>query len=919
MYNGTKASLSILALLIAGVAVLPVPVSGFTAGTLTITANTVLIQDHFGDIVIASDGITLDCAGFTVTGSGSGSGIRVEARTGTTVKNCVVTGFNTGFDLFLSDGNTFTDNTASFISRPFLLDDSHGNIFTGNTATGGVVGFGLTFSSGNTFAGNTATSSNFGFDLPGNLGNGFRLDSSVRNIFTGNTADSNNQGFLLESSSSNIFTDNTAIDNRVVGFLLVELSFGNTFTGNTATSFILNPPDGFLLDSSIGNIFTGNAATGGVVGFGLTSSSENAFTDNTAIDNDRGFDLESSSSNAFTDNTAIDNDRGFALTFSSSNAFTGNTAIDNFATGFSIFESSSNAFTGNTAIDSFRDGFSLTRSSSNTFTGNAANFNGDDGFRLSNSDGNAFTGNSVSFNGNGFFLIDSSSNAFTDNTAIDNEHGFSLFGSSSNAFTDNTAYSSVDGFRLDSSIGNIFTGNAAIDNFRNGFFLGSSSSSNTLTENAATSNGVGFSLGSSHSNLVTHNNIIDNAVQATDTNPAANNWHHPSFLEGNFWSDYTGADDGSGALKHAIAGDGIGDTDIPWPSPGFDNFPFVAPIDDGFPAQVLEGNRISLLQLLIDGQTLLSIPSTEASFVAHGFALCLVDTPISTALSPEQRLIFVDARLYRFELAVDGSEIPLTQALRFSEDAQCPLRLTTLFFAQFSPGEFLGPQTFTGTFFRDLDFDGVVDTPPALTITVTVDYEFEVVIVGGETLTLTATVQPGTQQTSFESSWAGSHVVMTLISPSGRVIDPETAEEDPDVTYELTLTSEAYTVTNPEAGAWTIELFGADVPPDGEAVTLSVEGATIEATPDLRIEVLGASVAGLVDAGGLNEGQGNALTSKLEGAIKKLDQGKVNSAIDKLQAFVKKVNSFIDEGLISLENGGSLIGQAEGVIAELGG
>jgi hypothetical protein len=46
-------------------------------------------------------------------------------------------------------------------------------------------------------------------------------------------------------------------------------------------------------------------------------------------------------------------------------------------------------------------------------------------------------------------------------------------------------------------------------------------------------------------------------------------------LEGNFWSDYPGVDDGSGIGKHAIAGDGIGDTDVPWPGPDFDNYPFV--------------------------------------------------------------------------------------------------------------------------------------------------------------------------------------------------------------------------------------------------------------------------------------------------------------------------------------------------------
>jgi hypothetical protein len=46
-------------------------------------------------------------------------------------------------------------------------------------------------------------------------------------------------------------------------------------------------------------------------------------------------------------------------------------------------------------------------------------------------------------------------------------------------------------------------------------------------------------------------------------------------LEGNYWSDYPGVDDGSGTGKHAIAGDGIGDTYIPWPGLDFDFYPLI--------------------------------------------------------------------------------------------------------------------------------------------------------------------------------------------------------------------------------------------------------------------------------------------------------------------------------------------------------
>jgi hypothetical protein len=34
-----------------------------TSGTLVITSNTTLTEDHTGNIVIGADGVTLDCAG----------------------------------------------------------------------------------------------------------------------------------------------------------------------------------------------------------------------------------------------------------------------------------------------------------------------------------------------------------------------------------------------------------------------------------------------------------------------------------------------------------------------------------------------------------------------------------------------------------------------------------------------------------------------------------------------------------------------------------------------------------------------------------------------------------------------------------------------------------------------------------------
>lgn len=69
-------------------------------------------------------------------------------------------------------------------------------------------------------------------------------------------------------------------------------------------------------------------------------------------------------------------------------------------------------------------------------------------------------------------------------------------------------------------------------------------------------------------------------------------------------------------------------------------------------------------------------------------------------------------------------------------------------------------------------------------------------------------------------SWPGSDVETSLISPSARVISRSTSS--PDVIHDRGSTFEVYDVADAERGEWTVRLFGADVPPSGEGVTLTV-------------------------------------------------------------------------------------------------
>lgn len=88
-----------------------------------------------------------------------------------------------------------------------------------------------------------------------------------------------------------------------------------------------------------------------------------------------------------------------------------------------------------------------------------------------------------------------------------------------------------------------------------------------------------------------------------------------------------------------------------------------------------------------------------------------------------------------------------------------------------------------------------------------------------QTVTTTANVATGLAQATFSTTWPGSDVVMTLVSPSGRTITRSTSASD--VYHLLGPTYEVFSISNPEAGTWTVEMKGTEVSPDGEAVRLS--------------------------------------------------------------------------------------------------
>ena len=69
----------------------------------------------------------------------------------------------------------------------------------------------------------------------------------------------------------------------------------------------------------------------------------------------------------------------------------------------------------------------------------------------------------------------------------------------------------------------------------------------------------------------------------------------------------------------------------------------------------------------------------------------------------------------------------------------------------------------------------------------------------------------------------------------------------------------------------------------------------------------------LVSSGILNWGQGNSLIVKLNNAIKKLDANKPKTSLNNLNALSNQIQDFIDDGVLTSEEGQSLLEAIEAI------
>jgi parallel beta-helix repeat protein len=538
---------------------------------------------HADTVLVTADWVNI--TGFAIKYSGTkqlpdyDSGIQLQSVSHVGIYNNYL--YNNEHGIFLNNShyNTIKENNCSGNMNGLYLLESDRNTIFNNTFFDCAVKASLKSSKYNLIEQNT-----FGKTVyPNNAYVDIQLEDSEHTEITSNKLDDGM--FIWGSKIGHWNSHKIDSGNTVNGLPLLFLvnqtggsynqKYGQIILANCTGVIVKNQRFektiyGINLGYSDGNVLDSNKAYNSSGLLIASYSSNNTISNSTVDKHSEAFYLHHSSYNTISSNTASNCVSALMLHQSShNNKIINNNFFSNDIEGVHIYSSKNNRVERNNLTNNW-GGVVLRNSDDNHIKENYAAFN-TYGVVLRNSNLNDIINNNVSSGMVGLGLENSNSNYAEGNTGHRNSwHGASLTSSSSNEIVNNTFSSNTDhGILLESdSNNNIVERNLIKSNRDTGVRL-SSAGRNTIIGNTISTNNKGLFFASSSYNRIYYNNIISNTQQVQHS---GTNYWNSSWQEGNYWSDYSGVDDGSNGRT---AGDGIGDTNIPHLS--VDNYPFMIP------------------------------------------------------------------------------------------------------------------------------------------------------------------------------------------------------------------------------------------------------------------------------------------------------------------------------------------------------
>jgi len=367
-----------------------------TANITTANNVTYTFTGNINDTIwVQRDNIVVDGAGYTIKGTGSGTGIYLSGRSNITIKSVQIRNFSYGIYIDESLNNNITGNN--------IMDNVYHGIYL------------YSYSDDNYISNNNLTE---------NDGNGIDIRSSSNNSIYGNNIAGNEAGIYVRFSTHNRVYGNNLTDNggvQVGGGIWLDRTDFSTISGNNITASTWHGVD---LERASNNTISGNRIIAGKNRAIILDpySNFNNITGNDIIDNYQGIEITGSSHhNTISGNNITKNGEGIYIQYSNYNTISGNNITDN-GSGIVLWSySTNNNISGNTITNS---GNAITLTSSN----------------------NSISGNTITNNHFGITIQSCSNNTLRDNTMTNNTYNFGIWANSLQHFLNDVDDSNtVDG------------------------------------------------------------------------------------------------------------------------------------------------------------------------------------------------------------------------------------------------------------------------------------------------------------------------------------------------------------------------------------------------------------------------------------------------------------------------------------------
>jgi parallel beta-helix repeat protein len=294
------------------------PQSGITIPTDTYLTNiqangsTYTLTGNITDtVIITASGITLDGSGYTIRGSGSGTGIFIDEIANITIENLTITnwqyGIETGGFTFSNQkktdhfiGNTFINNTFGIGIRDYIVESEiSNNTFVGNTYA--VSGAEEVIFRNNRFQDNLYSIQGYSNDADDN-----NLVNQKPMIYWINQTDKtvpSNAGWVTLIRCRNITIEGLNLD-----FKGSALSLHDTTNSTVKRNYIANCVEGIFLRFSSQNEVVNNVVENtSEYGIRLEYADNNTIRANQIITSKIGLDISVASINRITNNKIVNN------------------------------------------------------------------------------------------------------------------------------------------------------------------------------------------------------------------------------------------------------------------------------------------------------------------------------------------------------------------------------------------------------------------------------------------------------------------------------------------------------------------------------------------------------------------------------------------------------------------------------------